>query len=103
MTFEKLALHPSILKAIVESGYTVPTPIQAQAIPQALAGHDLMASAQTGTQGAGGGFGPPEVYRRAHGLEIVRRHPHVGGQLRHRGQEARGSLVVPWRQSSGTV
>ena len=49
MTFEKLALHPSILKAITESGYTVPTPIQAQAIPAALEGHDLMASAQTGT------------------------------------------------------
>ncbi len=49
MTFEKLALHPAILKAIVESGYTTPTPIQAQAIPEALAGHDLMASAQTGT------------------------------------------------------
>ncbi len=49
MTFEKLALHPSILQAIRESGYTVPTPIQAQAIPVALAGHDLMASAQTGT------------------------------------------------------
>jgi len=49
VTFEKLALHPSILKAIAESGYTVPTPIQAQAIPAALEGHDLMASAQTGT------------------------------------------------------
>ena len=49
MTFEKLALHPSILKALAESGYTTPTPIQVQAIPQALAGHDLMASAQTGT------------------------------------------------------
>ncbi len=49
MTFEKLALHPSILKAITESGYTTPTPIQAQAIPVALEGHDLMASAQTGT------------------------------------------------------
>src|SRR3989338_7155536 len=49
MNFENLALHPSILKAITESGYTVPTPIQAQAIPAALEGHDLMASAQTGT------------------------------------------------------
>ena len=48
MTFEKLALHPSILKAITESGYTTPTPVQMQAIPQALEGHDLMASAQTG-------------------------------------------------------
>ena len=49
MTFETFALHPSILKAVIDSGYTVPTPIQVEAIPQALAGHDLMASAQTGT------------------------------------------------------
>ena len=49
MTFETLALHPSILKAVIDSGYTTPTPIQAQAIPEALAGRDLMASAQTGT------------------------------------------------------
>ena len=49
MTFEKLALHPDILKAISDCGYTSPTPIQNQAIPAALAGHDLMASAQTGT------------------------------------------------------
>ncbi len=49
MTFEELALHPSILKALTDAGYTTPTPIQVQAIPEALAGHDLMASAQTGT------------------------------------------------------
>jgi len=49
VSFEKLNLHPSILQAIAESGYTSPTPIQAEAIPEVLAGHDLMASAQTGT------------------------------------------------------
>ena len=49
MTFEALNLHPSVLKAIIETGYTTPTPIQAQAIPEVIAGHDLMASAQTGT------------------------------------------------------
>ncbi len=49
MTFEELNLHPSVLKAIVETGYTVPTPIQEQAIPEIIAGHDIMASAQTGT------------------------------------------------------
>ncbi|MDP2144313.1 MAG: DEAD/DEAH box helicase [Gallionella sp.] len=49
MTFEALNLHSSVLKAIVETGYTTPTPIQAQAIPEVIAGHDLMASAQTGT------------------------------------------------------
>ena len=49
MSFESLNLHPTILRAIEEAGYTTPTPIQAQAIPEVLAGRDLMASAQTGT------------------------------------------------------
>ncbi len=62
MTFEKLALHPSILKAVIDSGYTTPTPIQAQAIPEALAGHDLMASAQTGT-GKTAAFVLPALHR----------------------------------------
>ncbi|MDD4929890.1 MAG: DEAD/DEAH box helicase [Gallionella sp.] len=49
MTFEELNLNALILKAITESGYTEPTPIQEQAIPEVIAGHDLMASAQTGS------------------------------------------------------
>ncbi len=49
VTFASLGLDPAILKAVQEAGYTVPSPIQAQAIPAALAGQDLMASAQTGT------------------------------------------------------
>jgi len=49
VTFEEFNLHPTILRALAEAGYTEPTPIQAQAIPEAMAGHDLMASAQTGT------------------------------------------------------
>ena len=49
MSFADLQLSSSILKAITACGYTEPTPIQEQAIPQALAGHDLMATAQTGT------------------------------------------------------
>ncbi|MDO8312503.1 MAG: DEAD/DEAH box helicase [Sideroxyarcus sp.] len=49
VTFASLGLEPAILKAVQEAGYTVPSPIQAQAIPAALAGQDLMASAQTGT------------------------------------------------------
>jgi superfamily II DNA/RNA helicase len=49
MTFEELQLHPAILKALEACGYSEPTPIQAQAIPMAMAGHDLIATAQTGT------------------------------------------------------
>nr|WP_315430418.1 DEAD/DEAH box helicase [uncultured Albidiferax sp.] len=49
MNFEELNLAPAILKAVQEQGYTEPTPIQAQAIPVVLAGHDLLGGAQTGT------------------------------------------------------
>ena len=49
ITFDDLQLRAPILKAIHETGYTSPTPIQAQAIPLALTGLDLMAGAQTGT------------------------------------------------------
>jgi superfamily II DNA/RNA helicase len=49
MSFENLNLNTAILKAIAETGYTEPTPIQAQAIPEIMAGLDLMASSQTGS------------------------------------------------------
>jgi ATP-dependent RNA helicase RhlE len=49
MSFRTLGLHANILKAVQEAGYTEPTPIQAAAIPQILAGHDLIGIAQTGT------------------------------------------------------
>ncbi len=49
LAFTDLGLAPELLKALTESGYTKPTPIQAQAIPVSLAGGDLMAGAQTGT------------------------------------------------------
>ncbi|MEQ1778292.1 MAG: DEAD/DEAH box helicase, partial [Nitrosomonas sp.] len=49
MSFEDLKLNPAIIKAILDAGYTTPTPIQKQAIPELLSGHDIMASAQTGT------------------------------------------------------
>lgn len=49
MPFRALGLGASLLKAIEEAGYTEPTPIQTAAIPQILAGHDLIGIAQTGT------------------------------------------------------
>lgn len=47
--FDSLGLAAPLLKAVSETGYTTPTPIQAKAIPLALQGLDLMAGAQTGT------------------------------------------------------
>jgi ATP-dependent RNA helicase RhlE len=49
LKFNELPLHPTILKNLEEKGYEVPTPIQAQAIPHLLEGHDLLGIAQTGT------------------------------------------------------
>jgi superfamily II DNA/RNA helicase len=49
MTFAELDLHPTLLQAVEAAGYNEPTPIQERAIPLALAGRDLVASANTGT------------------------------------------------------
>ncbi|MBR4877752.1 MAG: DEAD/DEAH box helicase, partial [Rhodocyclaceae bacterium] len=49
MSFAELGLLPELLRAVTEAGYTEATPIQAQAIPVVLAGHDILAGAQTGT------------------------------------------------------
>ena len=49
MTFEQLELIEPIQKALQQEGYTIPTPIQAEAIPYVLDGYDLLGCAQTGT------------------------------------------------------
>ncbi|MFE1748264.1 DEAD/DEAH box helicase [Coleofasciculus sp. H7-2] len=58
MTFHNLGLSTDLLRAVADSGYTEPTPIQQQAIPAILKGEDIFASAQTGT-GKTAGFTLP--------------------------------------------
>jgi len=58
MNFDDLGLMPSLLKAVKEKGYEVPSPIQEKAIPLILKGRDILASAQTGT-GKTAGFTLP--------------------------------------------
>ncbi|NYT63586.1 DEAD/DEAH box helicase [Alcaligenaceae bacterium] len=62
VTFSDFGLHPSILSAIAATGYTTPTPIQAQAIPIAMDGRDVMGAAQTGT-GKTAAFTLPILHR----------------------------------------
>ncbi len=64
MLFESLNLNPAILQALAASGYNEPTPVQAQAIPDAISGHDLMVSAPTGT-GKTAAFVLPALQRLA--------------------------------------
>jgi ATP-dependent RNA helicase RhlE len=62
MSFENLGLSPAIVKALVDKGYTAPSPIQEQTIPVILQGKDIMACAQTGT-GKTAGFVLPIIQR----------------------------------------
>ncbi len=75
--FASLGLAEPLLRAIADAGYTTPTPIQAQAIPQVLAGGDLLAAAQTGT-GKTAGFTLPLL----HILSATHAHPHPPGRPR---------------------
>ena len=59
-TFADLGLSEELLKAVEETGYTTPTPIQEQAIPQVLCGRDVLGLAQTGT-GKTAGFTLPMI------------------------------------------
>ncbi|MCS4533759.1 DEAD/DEAH box helicase [Neisseria montereyensis] len=49
LKFTDLNLDKNLLSALTSAGYTSPTPVQAQAVPYALEGRDIMASAQTGS------------------------------------------------------
>ncbi|NYT65187.1 DEAD/DEAH box helicase [Alcaligenaceae bacterium] len=60
--FSDFGLHPSILKAVAATGYTTPTPIQAQALPMVIDGRDVMGAAQTGT-GKTAAFTLPILHR----------------------------------------
>ncbi len=60
--FSDFGLHPTILKAVSEAGYSSPTPIQALALPNIMDGHDVMGAAQTGT-GKTAAFTLPLLHR----------------------------------------
>jgi ATP-dependent RNA helicase RhlE len=62
--FTDFALSPAIQKALVQAGFTTPTPVQAQAIPPQLEGRDVLALAQTGT-GKTAAFGLPLIEQLA--------------------------------------
>jgi ATP-dependent RNA helicase RhlE len=91
LSFESFELNPALLRAVAEAGYTVPTPIQARAIPIVLAGHDLQGAAQTGT-GKTAAFALPILHR----LDAAQSAP--------RGPRAPRALVlVPTRELAAQV
>jgi superfamily II DNA/RNA helicase len=73
--FAALGLAPEILSAVQKAGYDTPTPVQAQAIPAALEGHDLMVSSHTGS-GKTAAFALPALQRiLAARLDPAKRRP----------------------------
>lgn len=71
VTFAELGLSPPLLSAIADTGYTVPTPIQWKAIPEVIAGRDVLGIAQTGT-GKTAAFVLPMIERLSQGRPRAR-------------------------------
>src|SRR5437870_12595887 len=93
MPFSKLGLSGALLRAVADQGYTVPTPIQSQAIPAVLAGGDLLAGAQTGT-GKTAGFVLPMLQRLS-----TRQSTHAAGPRR----PLRALILTPTRELAAQV
>jgi ATP-dependent RNA helicase RhlE len=90
MSFESLGLRPELLSAIASQGYTVPTPIQTQAIPVIFEGCDLLAGAQTGT-GKTAAFALPIVQRLSEKIPKEKR------------RKPRALVLVPTRELAAQV
>ncbi len=86
--FSDLALDPRVLQAVSEAGYETPTPIQAQAIPHALQGRDVLGIAQTGT-GKTASFSLPMIT--------------LLGQGRARARMPRSLVLCPTRELAAQV
>ncbi len=87
-TFAELGLDPAILRAITETGYTTPTPIQAAAIPAVIQGRDLKACAQTGT-GKTAAFSLPLLQRLL---------PHANNSTSPAKHPVRALILTPTRE-----
>ncbi len=68
--FNSFGLSPKLMQALVRMNFTVPTPIQSAAIPLALAGNDILGSAQTGT-GKTAAFGIPLIAKLADNPQVA--------------------------------
>ena len=93
MSFKELGLNPDILRAVVDAGYEIPTPIQEQAIPQVMAGHDVMGAAQTGT-GKTAAFTLPILHRLM---------PHASTSVSPARHPVRALMLAPTRELADQI
>ena len=96
MRFKELRLAEPIVRAVATEGYTTPTPIQTKAIPEALAGKDVLGCAQTGT-GKTAAFALPILHRLARpAAENGQRARN--GQRNRNGKRPRALVLCPTRE-----
>lgn len=93
MSFNELGLSESIVRAVIAQGYTTPTPIQARAIPEAVAGRDVLGCAQTGT-GKTCAFALPILHRLSENKPTHGQPSGKGG----RGRSPRALVLCPTRE-----
>lgn len=93
VTFQSFALAEPILRAVHEMGYREPTPIQAQAIPVVMQGHDVMGAAQTGT-GKTAGFALPILQRLL---------PHANPSASPARHPVRALILAPTRELADQI
>ncbi|TVQ33864.1 MAG: DEAD/DEAH box helicase [Phycisphaeraceae bacterium] len=91
MTFNDLRLIEPIVRAVADEGYTIPTPIQGRAIPEALAGRDVLGTAQTGT-GKTCAFALPILQR------LTESAANAGGRGGQHGRAPRALILCPTRE-----
>jgi len=96
MLFTSLGLSDPILKAVEETGYTKPTPIQAKAIPFVLKGDDVLAAAQTGT-GKTAGFTLPLLER------LIQNHKKTTTSKGQPKRHIRALILTPTRELAAQV
>jgi ATP-dependent RNA helicase RhlE len=93
MSFDSFGLHPDLMRAIAEAGYTTPTPIQAQAIPVVISGKDVMGAAQTGT-GKTAAFTLPILQRLM---------PHASTSMSPARHPVRALMLAPTRELADQI
>ncbi len=93
MSFQNLQLSDPIVRAVAAQGYSTPTPIQSQSIPEALAGRDILGCAQTGT-GKTCAFALPILHRLTAATDAQDKHSNRGS----RGRAPRALILAPTRE-----
>ena len=97
MSFSEMGLDPRILRAVERQGYSDATPVQSEAIPLILAGHDLLACAQTGT-GKTAAFALPMLHRL-----MPERLPNQPNDRRQRRRSIGALVLTPTRELANQV